>query len=267
MADSSVTFQTTVATPPSGTVVSTRTNASGEQLQVVAVGIDGSDSVVPSDATNGLDVDVTRSALPTGAATEATLDARSGALTETAPASDTASSGLNGRLQRVAQRLTSLIALLPASLGQKSMANGLAVTVASDQSALPSSQSGTWTVQPGNTANTTAWKVDGSAVTQPVSGTVTEAVQTVSSATVTQVASSATNVTLQASNASRKGLSIFNDSTQILRVKFGATASATSYTVQIAAGGYYEMPVRPTYTGIVDGIWASANGNAYVTEL
>lgn len=35
------------------------------------------------------------------------------------------------------------------------------------------SQSGTWTVQPGNTANTTAWKVDGSAVTQPVSGTVT----------------------------------------------------------------------------------------------
>jgi hypothetical protein len=34
-------------------------------------------------------------------------------------------------------------------------------------------QSGTWTVQPGNTANTTAWKVDGSAVTQPVSGTLT----------------------------------------------------------------------------------------------
>lgn len=30
-------------------------------------------------------------------------------------------------------------------------------------------QAGTWTVQPGNTANTTAWKVDGSAVTQPVS--------------------------------------------------------------------------------------------------
>lgn len=39
--------------------------------------------------------------------------------------------------------------------------------------ATQSSQSGTWTVQPGNTANTTAWKVDGSAVIQPVSGTVT----------------------------------------------------------------------------------------------
>lgn len=32
-----------------------------------------------------------------------------GAVTETAPVSDTASSGLNGRLQRIAQRITSLI--------------------------------------------------------------------------------------------------------------------------------------------------------------
>jgi hypothetical protein len=39
-----------------------------------------------------------------------------GGLTETAPASDTASSGLNGRLQRIAQRLSSLIALIPAAL-------------------------------------------------------------------------------------------------------------------------------------------------------
>jgi hypothetical protein len=40
-----------------------------------------------------------------------------GPLTEAAPASDTASSGLNGRLQRIAQRITSTIALLPAALG------------------------------------------------------------------------------------------------------------------------------------------------------
>ena len=63
--------------------------------------------------------------LPTGAATETTLgtrltesdfDTKTGALTETAPGTDTASSGLNGRLQRLAQRLTSLIAQLPAAL-------------------------------------------------------------------------------------------------------------------------------------------------------
>ena len=65
--------------------------------------------------------------------TEADFDTKTGSLTETAPGSDTASSGLNGRLQRIAQRITSLIALLPASLGQKTMANSLAVTLASDQ--------------------------------------------------------------------------------------------------------------------------------------
>ena len=52
-------------------------------------------------------------------ATEAKQDTQItdlGGVTETAPATDTASSGLNGRLQRIAQRLTSLIALLPAAL-------------------------------------------------------------------------------------------------------------------------------------------------------
>jgi hypothetical protein len=53
-----------------------------------------------------------------------------GAVTETAPANDTASSGLNGRLQRIAQRITSLIALVPASLGAKAAGASLSVTQA-----------------------------------------------------------------------------------------------------------------------------------------
>lgn len=57
---------------------------------------------------------------------------RIGDVTETAPASDTGSSGLNGRLQRIAQRLTSLIALLPGSLGQKARASAFAVTLSSE---------------------------------------------------------------------------------------------------------------------------------------
>lgn len=63
--------------------------------------------------------------------TVATDDVISGALTETAPATDTASSGHNGRLQRIAQRLTSLIALLP-GLGTKAMTGSQAVTLATD---------------------------------------------------------------------------------------------------------------------------------------
>lgn len=73
----------------------------------------------------------------TGFLTEADFDTKVGSLTETAPATDTASSGLNGRLQRIAQRITSLIALIPTSLGQKTKANSFAVTLASDQDALP----------------------------------------------------------------------------------------------------------------------------------
>lgn len=44
------------------------------------------------------------------------METLEGAVTETAPATDTASSGLNGRLQRIAQRLTSLIALFGSTL-------------------------------------------------------------------------------------------------------------------------------------------------------
>jgi hypothetical protein len=67
------------------------------------------------------------------AANQTTLNTEVGGLTETAPASDTASSGLNGRLQRIAQRVTSLIALFPASIGQKAKSAALAVTLASDE--------------------------------------------------------------------------------------------------------------------------------------
>lgn len=94
------------------------------------------------------------SVLPTGAATEGTLAAvlaalaplgtaanqavantLTGAVTETAPGSDTASSGLNGRLQRIAQRISALIALLPVSLGAKAAAASMAVTQSTEDAA------------------------------------------------------------------------------------------------------------------------------------
>lgn len=75
-------------------------------------------------------------------------------------------------------------------LGQLSQSGGTG-------SAVTATQTGTWTMQPGNTANTTPWlasisqggntatvsaggalKIDGSAVTQPVSGTLTVAEKT-----------------------------------------------------------------------------------------
>lgn len=63
-----------------------------------------------------------------------------GAVNETAPASDTASSGLNGRMQRTAQNITAMSAKLPATLGAKTTANSLSVTLPTDQGTLAVSQ-------------------------------------------------------------------------------------------------------------------------------
>lgn len=81
----------------------------------------------------------------------------------------------------------------------------------------------------------------------------------------TSVAASATNVTLLAANANRLGATVYNDSSVNLFLKLGATASTTSFTVKLAAAGYYEVPFN--YTGIIDGLWDSATGSARLTEL
>jgi hypothetical protein len=85
--------------------------------------------------------------------------------------------------------------------------------------------------------------------------------------TVTSVTAATTSATLHASNTARLGLAVYNDSTAILYLALAAPASTTSYTVQIPAGGYYELPTGVIYTGIVTGIWSAANGAARVTEL
>ena len=82
---------------------------------------------------------------------------------------------------------------------------------------------------------------------------------------VTSVVASVTSVTLLATNAARKGATIYNDSTATLYLKLGATASVTSHTLQMIKNSYYEIPFN--YTGIIDAIWAAANGSARISEL
>jgi hypothetical protein len=62
-------------------------------------------------------VEVDASGEPVSPATAALV----GALTETAPTTDTASSGLNGRLQRIAQRLTTMLTGLSLAAGTASI--------------------------------------------------------------------------------------------------------------------------------------------------
>lgn len=100
----------------------------GEQVQNMKVwdGTVGSANKLSVSAAGAAKVDVSGSA-------------EVGAVTETAPATDTASSGLNGRLQRIAQRLTTLLAVFPTTLdtnsGNKS-ASTLRMVLATDQPAL-----------------------------------------------------------------------------------------------------------------------------------
>ena len=84
-------------------------------------------------------------------------------------------------------------------------------------------------------------------------------------AIVTTVASSATNVTLLAENKRRVGAVIYNDSNQVLYIKFGETASSSDYTMQIAGPGNYAIPFG--YNGRIDGVWASLHGHAHITEI
>lgn len=81
--------------------------------------------------------------------------------------------------------------------------------------------------------------------------------------TLTNVASSAsTGSILAASGASQRY--IWNDSTAVLYLTYGSSAaSVTNYTVQVPSQGSHVT----TFNGPIQGIWASANGFARVTEL
>lgn len=83
----------------------------------------------------------------------------------------------------------------------------------------------------------------------------------------TSVASGTASVTILAANANRRGATISNTDANILYLDLsGGTASATSFTVAVAANGYYEVPFG--YTGLITGVWAvDGTGAALVTEF
>lgn len=117
-------------------------------------------------------------------------------------------------------------------------------------------------------ARPTAMSANGDVVTPwyDLAGALHTVPGAATTATLSNVASSASSTSLLSASTSRKGVIVHNDSTQILYVKYGATASTSSYTYKVPSDATWEMP-QPIYTGAIDGIWASANGNARITEL
>jgi len=114
-------------------------------------------------------------------------------------------------------------------------------------------------------ANATAVKVDGSAVTQPVSGTVT--INNSQGATVTQstFTSTTASTSLVAASANRKILTVFNEGAGMLYVSAGSACTTTAYQVRLSAGDYWECPSNQTslaHTAVF-----ATSGNARVTEV
>jgi len=188
---------------------------------VVVVGIVTANQGLPNIDANSWPVhQVGAPPLAVGAATEATLLTRASEATlltratEATLATRLADATFTARIN---------------TLGQKVMAASTPVVIASDQSAIPTTD------------------------------------QKSATGTQSSVAGSAVNTTLLAANASRLGATLFNDSTQNWFVKLGAASSLVSFSVRIVPNAYYEVPFD--YTGIITGIQNVANGNMRITEL
>lgn len=74
-----------------------------------------------------------------------------------------------------------------------------------------------------------------------------------------------TSTEILAANSNRIGMTIYNESGAICFIKLGSTASLTSYTAQIAIGGYFELPYY--YTGVISGITVAITSILRVTEF
>lgn len=104
---------------------------------------------------------------------------------------------------------------------------------------------------------TLAKVLNGALVTTPGTGA--------GSSAYTSPSVTGSNTTVLAANVNRLGATVFNESGAAFFLKLGASASATTYSVNMAIGGYYEVPFG--YNGIITGITAGGTAVVRVAEL
>lgn len=159
------------------------------------------------DIPNGLDVDVTRlSSLVAGTAIIGKVG-----IDQTTPGTTNLVALAANQSVNVAQMSGIAIAM---NTGTRSTGTQR-VTIATDD-VVPASQSGTWTVQPGNTANTTPWLTQPTPVVTatPLSVSLTDALV-------------ATPVSVKSSSGRLFGYHIYNPNTSTIYVHFYDTASGS----------------------------------------
>jgi hypothetical protein len=130
-----------------------------------------------------------------------------------------------------------------------------------------STQVGTWNINTltGVTNTLAVANIDSTGV--QYSGSNPVPTKEVRSATPSQTSPSVgiASTSILAANANRLGATIYNEGSAICYMKLGSTASLTSYSLQIASGGYYEVPFG--YTGAIDGITSASTAQLRVTEI
>lgn len=110
------------------------------------------------------------------------------------------------------------------------------------------------------------WNLSSPVDSVTVAGNITTTAVSVSSSTISRVANNVSSQTLLNLNANRKAVFLFNDSTSTnCYVKFGATASLTSFTIKMFSTDTYIMD-PPTYVGVIDYICDAASGSMEVNE-
>ena len=126
--------------------------------------------------------------------------------------------------------------------------------------------SGTVTANAGTNLNTSALALESGGNLASINNKLNS--QVVSSSTVTTVNAVASDTTLLASNANRKGFIIFNNSTAILYVLLASgTSSSSNFSILLNQNESLIIDNTCLYTGIIKGIWASATGDCKVTEF
>ncbi len=206
---------------PTGAATATKQDTSNTSLSSI-------DSKITAVNTGA--VTVSSSALPTGAATVAKQPALGTAGTASVDVITVQGKAAMTPLLVDPSGVTSPVSL--ASVPSHAVTN-------TGTFAAQAAQSGVWTVQPGNTANTTAWKVDGSAVTQPVSGSVTTTPPSNASTNTAQIAGTTTDTNSGNKSAGTQRVVLATDQpalTNALKVDGSATTQPVSGTVTANAG-------------------------------
>lgn len=225
------------ATPPGGTLAATDELSDGSHAGIakLAISADGSRTLIPATAADGLLVDVSNASIPvTGGLTDAELRATPVDVDVTASVLPTGASTL---------------------AEQQTQTASLSVLDDWDESDRAK-------VNP----------IVGQAGVQGGIGDVTATTQRVVEAradtgTLTTVADNSASVTILASNANRVKALITNDSSARLYLRFEAAAASTAnYGVSLAQ---FETWEELNYTGEIRGIWATdpGDGAARVTEF